>query len=92
MEQDIDRIREIWEELRAAHASDGPFLFGEFCAADAFYAPVVSRLATYVVAMEGAAAAYMRSVQDLASLREWTKEALGEKSFLPEDELYRDSR
>ncbi len=92
VQRDIDRIREIWQELRVAHADAGPFLFGEFCAADAFYAPVVSRFVTYGVPTDGAAATYMRSVQDLASLREWTLQALDEKSFLPEDELYRDSR
>ncbi len=55
---DIARLQALWSEC--IEASGGPFLFGEFCIADAMFAPVVFRLQTYNVAMQGNAAAYMR--------------------------------
>ena len=43
----IERIAVIWSVCRSSHAAAGPFLFGPFCAADAMFAPVVSRFHTY---------------------------------------------
>ena len=45
----VARIDEIWTDCRARYG--GPFLFGAFGAADAMYAPVVSRFRTYDVAV-----------------------------------------
>ena len=44
---DIARIVSIWNEVRSRFGDSGPFLFGDFSIADAMYAPVVSRFATY---------------------------------------------
>jgi len=45
---DIARIEAMWGETRAQFGVGGPFLFGaEFTAADAMYAPVVTRLLTW---------------------------------------------
>ena len=41
------RIEAIWRECREKYGSGGPFLFGHFTAADAMYAPVVTRFDTY---------------------------------------------
>ena len=43
---DIERIQQIWETTRAGFGSEGPFLFGPFTIADAFFAPVVCRFVT----------------------------------------------
>ncbi|MEO1189973.1 MAG: glutathione S-transferase [Pseudomonadota bacterium] len=59
---DIQRILQIWEETRAVYAADGPYLFGAWSAADAFYMPVATRFRTYGYALEGAAAAYADAV------------------------------
>ena len=59
---DIQRILQIWEETRATYASDGPYLFGEWSAADAFYMPVATRFRTYGFALDGAAEAYAQAV------------------------------
>ncbi|MCU4654411.1 glutathione S-transferase [Roseibacterium sp. SDUM158016] len=45
VQADLDRIGEIWS--RALDRSGGPFLYGEYTLADAFYAPVATRIATY---------------------------------------------
>ena len=54
--RDLARIEAMWTEALAA--SGGPFLFGEFSAADAFYAPVASRIRTYALPVSGVALAY----------------------------------
>ena len=46
---DVARIDAIWSECRAKFGAGGAFLYGAFGAADAMYAPVVSRLHTYAV-------------------------------------------
>ena len=55
---DVARLQSLWSECIAA--SGGPFLFGDFCIADAMFAPVVFRLQTYAVEMSGRAAAYVQ--------------------------------
>ncbi|HEY5633917.1 MAG TPA: glutathione S-transferase family protein [Burkholderiaceae bacterium] len=92
VQDDIDRIVRIWSELRDAHAQSGPFLFGAYGAADAFFAPVASRFQTYQVGLPKQCQDYARAVLESASMRQWTEAALTERSFLAEDELYRRSR
>jgi glutathione S-transferase len=90
--QDIERIIAMWTELRTARQGGGAFLFGDFCAADAFFAPVVSRFVTYAVGVPPACAAYIGAVCELPAMQAWTAEALAEKSFVAEDEPYRNNR
>jgi len=44
---DVRRIERLWGDCRARFGQNGPFLYGAFGAADAMYAPVVSRFHTY---------------------------------------------
>jgi len=48
VEADVRRIVALWRDARARFGKGGPFLFGQFSAADAMYAPVTSRFTTYV--------------------------------------------
>ena len=57
---DISRVDDIWCE--ALEASGGPYLFGEWSAADAVYAPVVTRFQTYDLPRTNTAQAYMVAV------------------------------
>ena len=79
---DIARICEIWSDCRArfgaVHSGGGRFLFGEFGAADAFYAPVATRFRGYGVALEGAAAAYRDALLAWPDLVVWTEAAQAE--------------
>lgn len=81
----IARIVQIWSETRAAFGAGGPYLFGaELTAADAFYAPVVSRFRTYGVALEGAAAAYAEALWAHPFMQAWLRAADAEvKAGLP---------
>lgn len=89
VQDDIDRIVSIWSALRARFAAHGPFLFGAFSAADAFFAPVVSRFTTYGVALPAGCEAYRQAVLALPAMQAWTERALAEHQFVPEDEPYR---
>lgn len=64
LEADIARLQAMWSGLRQTHGSGGPFLFGEWSAADAFYTPVVTRFRTYGLPLSGAAADYAAAVLD----------------------------
>jgi len=86
--KDIDRIRALWTETRAAFGGAGQFLFGAFSAADAFYAPVATRFVTYGVALEGAAGKYQQALLESAGVKAWSADAVKETEFVAEDEPY----
>lgn len=68
--RDVARVQEIWRDARAA-ATGGPFLFGSFTVADAFYAPVVTRFVTYGIAMDPVIRAYADAILALPAMAEW---------------------
>jgi glutathione S-transferase len=70
---DLKRIFDIWNECLAR--SKGPFLFGNFSIADAMYAPVVTRLTSYSIALTGAIEDYVDTIQALPSMKEWIRDA-----------------
>ena len=84
---DARRIDAIWSECRARFGAGGRFLYGAFCAADAMFAPVVSRFHTYDVAVSTAARAYMDAVMALPAWSEWSDAARRETWVLPHDEV-----
>lgn len=71
VKENIARIEAIWNECRERFGRGGPFLFGAFSNADAMYAPVVSRFATYGISVGSPARAYMEAVMALPAWREW---------------------
>lgn len=75
---DIQRVLQIWEEARTLYQGDGPYLFGDWSAADAFYMPVATRFRTYGVALEGLAEAYAAAVLDHSLSRQLIAEAKAE--------------
>jgi glutathione S-transferase len=85
VQSNVNRIEVIWTDCRKRHG--GPFLFGAFGAADAMYAPVVSRFHTYAVQVGASAKAYMDAVMALPAWSEWRAAALKEPWVLAEDEV-----
>jgi glutathione S-transferase len=83
VEPEIARIFDIF------CASRKPFLFGEFSAADAMFAPVVLRLVTYQVELPAACHAYADAMLALPAMREWVGAAAGEaESIARLDQLH----
>src|SRR5215472_9982744 len=80
---DIRRIEAMWTDCRTRFGSGGPFLFGAFGAADAMYAPVVSRMHTYAITLRAPARAYMEAVMSLPAWAEWRAAAAKEPWVLP---------
>jgi glutathione S-transferase len=85
--QNVARICELWRLARERFGEGGPFLFGAFSAADAMYAPVVSRLDTYSIAVDPESRAYMDAVLAHPAFQEWREAALQETWTVPEDEV-----
>jgi glutathione S-transferase len=86
---DLARIAQLWTSLLSAHG--GPFLFGKYCIADAYFAPVVKRIVTYALPVPPVVAGYVAAVESSAGVVAWTKEALTEHDFIDFDEPYRKS-
>jgi glutathione S-transferase len=76
--EDIARITALWRECRSRFGQGGPFLFGAFSIADAFYAPVVTRFVTYGVELDAVCAAYRDAVLALPAMKAWTEAARDE--------------
>ena len=84
---DIARVCAIWRDCRARYGAGGAFLFGGFGTADAMFAPVVTRLDTYGVALDDTCATYSRAVLSLPAFVEWREAALREPWIVPGDEI-----
>lgn len=76
--KEIERILQLWAQARARFGSGGPFLFGEWCAADMMYAPVVTRFITYSIPMPPFAELYMKAVLSHPHVNEWIDKAQDE--------------
>jgi glutathione S-transferase len=77
-EANIARIQALWTEARERFGAGGPFLFGKFTAADAMYAPVVSRFETYAIDVSAPVRAYMDAMIALPAWQDWRRAALAE--------------
>ena len=87
LRQDIVRL----EAILAPYLSGQGYLCGDFCAADAFYAPVMSRIETYGLPVSAPLAAYQGRLLAHPAVREWYEGALAENIFLDFEEPYRSS-
>jgi glutathione S-transferase len=76
--EDIARIQALWNDSRSRFGQGGPFLFGHFTIADAFYAPVVTRFVTYEVELDAVSRAYRDTILELPALKTWTEAARSE--------------
>ena len=83
----VARVQEIWTECRDRHGKSGPYLFGAFTAADAMFAPVVTRLQTYSIAVPGPVRAYMDAVLDHPAFVEWQEAGMRESWVVAHDEV-----
>lgn len=83
---DVERISAIWREARERFGAGGPFLFGSFTAADAMFAPVVSRLQSYAIPLDPVCSAYRDAVLATKGFQSWRLAALAEPWIIAEDE------
>ena len=85
--EEIDRILTLWAQARARFGGTGEFLFGDWCAADMMYAPVVTRFITYGVPVPSFAAVYMKGVLSHPHVSEWIDKAQDEPWVIEQYEV-----
>lgn len=84
---EINRILQLWAQARARFGGTGDFLFGDWCATDIMYAPVVTRFITYSVPVPPFAASYMKAVLSHPHVMEWIDKAQDEPWVIEQYEV-----
>ena len=87
---DLARLDALWSEALAS--SGGPFLFGAYCIADAYFAPVAGRVRTYALPVSAPVQSYLERLWASSGVAAWVKEALAEQEYLDFEEPYRTKR
>jgi len=90
VQADLARMISLWQQALAG--SGGPFLFGEYGIADAYFAPVLMRVRTYDLPVPADVAAYMERAVAAKGTAAWIADAMAEQDFLQFEEPYRRSR
>ncbi len=88
--RDIARIEKLWGEARVrfGERTGAPFLYGEFSAADAMFAPVVMRFRTHQPTLGARTREYCQAVEHSPAVKQWIDDALKETEFVAADEPY----
>ena len=86
VQEDIDRIAELWRKCRTDYGTGGDWLFGNYSIADAMFAPVVLRLKGYGVTLGDIEEAYMHVVLSQPVMQEWIEAGKQEKEVIEMDE------
>ncbi|MBI1236877.1 MAG: glutathione S-transferase [Alphaproteobacteria bacterium] len=77
---DIEQIQALWAHVKTG---EGPFLFGTWTIADAFFTPVATRFDTYAVPLSTDASAYVKTLLNDPVYKEWKASALEESWDAP---------
>jgi glutathione S-transferase len=78
VDEDVRRITHIWRESLQRYGGGGPFLFGSWTGADAFFAPVATRFHTYGVHLDDICQTYADRVMTWPAVVEWCEAAKAE--------------
>ena len=76
--KDLQRIEDLWTLARTRHGQNGPWLFGEYSLADAFYAPVAMRITAYNLPVSDLAQNYVQAHLTDPAFLDWRAAALKE--------------
>lgn len=82
VQADLNRITDLWTLARSKHGAGGPWLFGQYSLADAFYAPVAARIAGYGLPVNDLAQDYVKTTLADPAFRRWRAMGLT-KSYDP---------
>jgi glutathione S-transferase len=83
---DVARIEAIFSEAQAKFGGNQPFLYGNLTAADAMYAPVLTRLRTYAIPVSARTRTYMDAVLGHPAYQEWVAGAVAEPWRIDNDD------
>lgn len=87
VQDDIDRVVELWELCRAMADDQGDWLFGRFSIVDAMYVPVALRFHGYDVTLSDVAQAYVDTVLGDGHVRDWISAGQAEKEVIEGNEI-----
>jgi glutathione S-transferase len=80
-------FEQAFGQARREFGQAGAFLFGDFSAADAMFAPVVNRLHVYKVAVTSGARAYIDAMMALPAWQDWSTQAQSETWIIEKYEI-----
>jgi glutathione S-transferase len=80
---ELARFEALVVGARAEAEGGGPFLFGEFTAADAMLAPVATRIVSYGLDVGPETRAWIDSIYALPAFQRWEREAAAELAVRP---------
>ena len=75
IKSDLARVETLWAFAREK-ATGGPWLFGAYSLADAFYAPVCARITGYALPVSEAAQTYCNTAISDPAFQQWRAEGL----------------
>lgn len=76
LQQDIDRMVQIWCEYRKQYSTKGKYLFGQFSMVDAMFAPVVLRFKYYGIELNNPLAQqYAQIIWNNELIQQWINDA-----------------
>ncbi len=80
---ELRRIAGMWHDLRSRFGGGGPFLFGTWGIADAYFTPVATRLRSYGVHLsdygdDGAGGVYAEALLETPEFKAWEAAALAD--------------
>ncbi|MBT0955903.1 glutathione S-transferase N-terminal domain-containing protein [Alphaproteobacteria bacterium KMM 3653] len=83
VQSDLRRLEALWDHAFALGSAGGPWLFGDYSIADAFFAPVAARIAGYGLQVGAAAQAYVAAHLADPAFRRWRAMGLAKGETLP---------
>lgn len=79
---DAQEMVDLWDDLLSRH--DGPFLFGDWTIADAFYTPAATRFASYDLPRTARSDTYISELMSDPDYLDWEAMAFTETHILPD--------
>lgn len=82
LDLDLARLVELWRQMRSRFGADGPWLFGDWSIADAFFTPIAARVRHYQIDLgehgdaDGVARTYVEALLAQPDFEEWQRLAL----------------
>ena len=75
VQADLARLQQLWDYARTISGTQDGFLFGPYCAADAFFTPVATRIVGYQLPASPSAQNYCRQLLSQPAVKRWRADA-----------------
>ncbi|SMX39073.1 glutathione S-transferase [Octadecabacter ascidiaceicola] len=87
IEKELDRLETIWANAREKSDSTTPWLCGDYCIADAIFAPMAARLAAYKFDTRPVTKAYVAAHLADPAFQKWRADGLQNDPVMPKFDL-----